>query len=184
MKPIYLHAAGALALTMGLAACIPSPRPQPVPSPTPAPAATVTPQPGPSSVVLPTASDWIDRPQTRGNWTYSTMQGGTMASFGEGNDRLFALICDSTSGRVMMRRERSAAGADRGLTIRTETLDRALAAGPDSAGRASTAAVSANDPLLDAIALTRGRFAVEATGTPSLYLPAWGEVTRVIEDCR
>ncbi|MGE5953581.1 MAG: hypothetical protein ACM308_08200 [Qipengyuania vulgaris] len=39
-------------------------------------------------------------------------------------------------------------------------------------------------PLLDAMALTKGRFAVETPGLPTLYLPAWAEVTRVIEDCR
>ena len=39
-------------------------------------------------------------------------------------------------------------------------------------------------PLLDAMAITRGRFAVEVEGEPGLYVPAWAEVTRVIEDCR
>ena len=41
-----------------------------------------------------------------------------------------------------------------------------------------------DDPLLDAMAITKGRFAVAAPGEPTLYLPAWAEVSRVIEDCR
>ena len=40
------------------------------------------------------------------------------------------------------------------------------------------------DPLLDAMAVTRGRFAVETTGLSTLYLPPWAEVTRAIESCR
>ena len=40
------------------------------------------------------------------------------------------------------------------------------------------------DPLLDAIAFSRGRFAVSVSGTPALVLPAWPELTRVVEDCR
>ena len=71
------------------------------------------------------------------------------------------------------------------MTLRTETQDRTLQARPGT-GQAplSVAVVAARDPLLDAIALTRGRFAVETPGQPTLYLPAWAEVTRVIEDCR
>ncbi|MDX1704632.1 MAG: hypothetical protein R3235_10110, partial [Altererythrobacter ishigakiensis] len=42
----------------------------------------------------------------------------------------------------------------------------------------------ANDPLLDAMAITKGRFAIEVEGMEPLYIPAWAEVTRVIEDCR
>jgi len=38
--------------------------------------------------------------------------------------------------------------------------------------------------LLDAMALSKGRFAVELEGEAALYLPAWAEVSRVIEDCR
>jgi len=38
--------------------------------------------------------------------------------------------------------------------------------------------------LLDAMALARGRFAVEVAGYPALYLPNWAEVARVVEDCR
>ena len=41
-----------------------------------------------------------------------------------------------------------------------------------------------SDTLLDAMAITKGRFSVEVEGTDTLYLPAWVEVSRVIEDCR
>lgn len=45
-------------------------------------------------------------------------------------------------------------------------------------------ALRARDPLLDAIVFSRGRFAFEAAGEPTLYLPSWPEIGRVIEDCR
>jgi hypothetical protein len=44
--------------------------------------------------------------------------------------------------------------------------------------------IPARDPLLDAMAFSKGRFAVEVTGGAPLYVPAYPEVTRVIEDCR
>ncbi len=49
---------------------------------------------------------------------------------------------------------------------------------------AIAARVAANDPLLDAMAFSKGRFAVEVAGLPTLYVPSYPEVTRVIEDCR
>lgn len=46
------------------------------------------------------------------------------------------------------------------------------------------ARIPARDPLLDAMAFSRGRFAVEVSALPTLYVPAYPEVTRAIEDCR
>jgi hypothetical protein len=44
--------------------------------------------------------------------------------------------------------------------------------------------IRARDPLLDAIAFSRGRFAVEAEGRGRLILPADPVISRVVEDCR
>jgi hypothetical protein len=68
------------------------------------------------------------------------------------------------------------------MRILTETTERTLSVAPREG--ASAAQLGARDPLLDAMAFSKGRFAVEVTGLPMLYLPAWPEVTRVIEDCR
>ena len=38
--------------------------------------------------------------------------------------------------------------------------------------------------MLDRIAFSRGRFAVQTTGLTSLAIPIWPEFTRVVEDCR
>lgn len=68
------------------------------------------------------------------------------------------------------------------ITIRAGEMSRVLAGVPVSGGVAVT--LPARDPLLDAMAFSRGRFAVEAAGTAALYIPSWTEVSRVIEDCR
>ena len=46
------------------------------------------------------------------------------------------------------------------------------------------AALPAQDPLLDAMGFSRGRFIVELGGQAPLVVPAWAEVLRVTEDCR
>jgi hypothetical protein len=68
------------------------------------------------------------------------------------------------------------------VTIRSETATSTLQA--SAADRELSAAIAAGDPLLDAMALSKGKFAVETAGLPPLFLPSWAEVSRVIEDCR
>ena len=41
-----------------------------------------------------------------------------------------------------------------------------------------------NEPQLDAIAFSRGRFLVSVKGAADLVIPSWPEIARVIEDCR
>ena len=71
------------------------------------------------------------------------------------------------------------------LTIRTSSIARTLPTGATGGTPAYAAAVlTATDPLLDAIAFSRGRFTLEQDGVPAQSLPAWAEIERVIEDCR
>lgn len=51
-------------------------------------------------------------------------------------------------------------------------------------GNTLVAALIPADALLDSIAFSRGRFAVELPGLATLYLPSSAELSRVIEDCR
>jgi hypothetical protein len=186
MKPIYLHLGGALALSFTIAACVPAPQvtPTPAPTSTPAPAQTTPPPPPPAPV-----GNWIDEPQTPGTWNFSPSgQNDAIAQYVDARGApAFSILCIADNARVALVRH----GADNAtppLTIRTETTDRTLnthALSPDSAGRPTIAAyVGTTDPLLDAMAVTRGRFAVETPGLSTLYLPPWAEVTRVIEECR
>ena len=73
----------------------------------------------------------------------------------------------------------------RPLTVRTSSTTRTLAVQPTGGTPPYVAAsLAATDPLLDAMAFSRGRFVVEQAGAPPLVLPAWAEIGRVVEDCR
>ena len=47
-----------------------------------------------------------------------------------------------------------------------------------------SAFLTPDDAHLDAIAFSRGRFLVAVKGAKDLIIPAWPEITHVIEDCR
>ncbi|MHA6318138.1 hypothetical protein ACXYN8_10795 [Altererythrobacter sp. CAU 1778] len=174
---IRLIPAAALAAT--LVACVPSsqePAPEPTPAPTPAPQAAPAPPPPPRN--------WIDAPQTPGDWSYRVNGAATEAVFtGSSGQAEFALRCVTGSGRVEILRRASATQAVP-LAVRTETASRALTGAPIAGQPFVTTSLGARDSLLDAIAFSRGRFAFETQGAPTLYLPSWVEISRVIEDCR
>jgi hypothetical protein len=148
-----------------LAACSTRVVPPAPPPPAPAPAPTPTPAPPPPA---PTYSNWEDAPLTPGDWSYAN----GVATFGSAGQPRLTLGC--VGGNVQI--AYAGSSAER-LTLRSETTQRAISA---SAGVASR---SARDPLLDAIAFSKGRFAIEAGGE-TLYVPAYPEISRVIEDCR
>jgi hypothetical protein len=71
------------------------------------------------------------------------------------------------------------------MTIQTSSTRRPVTGSAQPGPPPAIAVIFApNDPLLDAMAFSRGRFAVETAGKPTLYVPSWPEVSRVIEDCR
>ncbi|QZH74193.1 MAG: hypothetical protein JY451_10650 [Erythrobacter sp.] len=178
-------ATGALVIgsALALTACIPpAPEPTPAPSPAPAPTQAAEPSQAPPQVITPTYDNWMDAPQTPGDWRYAAQTGAPAATFGPtGTGSLFALHCDRANRSVALQRQSSVQAA-RTMRIRTETLDRELRAEPGAGGL--IASVPATDSFLDAMAFSKGRFAVEIAGEPTLYVPAWPEVTRVIEECR
>ncbi|MGZ8360519.1 MAG: hypothetical protein ACXWUX_08365 [Allosphingosinicella sp.] len=155
-----------------LASCAPRPAP---PAPAPPPPAPPPTPPAPP----PSQPGWEDRPASAGDWSYRADGSGSAAAFGAAQVPLFIVRCDASRQVSLVRT--GAAGGQR-LTIRTTYGERTLAATPQSGGL--TATLSPADPLLDWIAFSRGRIAVEADGTPGLILPAWPETARVTEDCR
>lgn len=102
---------------------------------------------------------------------YVTPAGGT----------LFAMACDGAARTVTLAATGQAAG-DEPMSVTTTEAQRVLTAHPVAGGL--NAALPAGDPLLDAMAFSRGRFMVELPGVPALILPSWTEVSRVTEDCR
>jgi len=203
MKAIYLHAAGAITLSFTLAACIPGSTPPPnsspaspppaqdagvaaTPTPTQPPAQTPEPLP-PPVVVEKTYDNYLDAPQTPGTWTYVEEPGESLALFGADPDAPLLIVrCGAGSGRIGIGRVIDGSTATmRPMQIQTETTTRILQANPvQSQMTLMVAELPAGDPLLDAMAITKGRFALGLEGENTLYLPAWVELTRVIEDCR
>lgn len=164
-----------LFLLIAAASCAPPP-PRPIGQRTPIP-------PPPPAVPPPRAADWRDWPVTPGTWTYRRDDRGSVAMFGQpGADALAVLRCDLSNRRLFLSRAGAAAEP---FTVRTTSATRLLQTGATGGEPAYVAAVlPATDPLLDAIAFSRGRFALEQAGVAPLVLPAWAEVGRVIEDCR
>ncbi|TRD12289.1 hypothetical protein FGU71_10730 [Erythrobacter insulae] len=188
MKAIYLKTAGAIALTAAIAACVPSinvpllpPEPT-VPVAAPAPAPSRDPVP---AIQEPRYENYLDAPQTPGTWRYQQSAAGPIAVFvaPDGNGE-FLLSCNRRDAAIGFWRSGTSA-SPRAMRIRTETTARTFQVlQAEDTNPYLTVDVPANDTLLDAMAITKGRFAVEVEGQRTLYLPAWVEVTRVIEDCR
>ncbi|HEX5645035.1 MAG TPA: hypothetical protein VFX62_05945 [Erythrobacter sp.] len=174
MKPISLQLAAGLAALFGLGsgtACAQQPQDSSAEAPLP-------------TLIFPgddNGGNWLDAPQTPGDWTYRAVGGESFAEFqSPAGKMVFQLNC---TGEREIFLAVAAPGLHEGsITIRTETQSRMLNAAAREGWR--VAALRPADPLLDAMAITKGRFAVEVDGTEALYLPAWAEVTRVIEDCR
>lgn len=164
-----------------LAGCVPptSDAP-PAPSPTPTPEEVVVAPPVVEAPPAPVYAEWIDAPATPGDWTWRSGGGESFAEFhAPGGQLLFQFNC--TVERDMVLAMTSASLSTGRIQLHTEAQDRTIAVAARE-GWLETRLDPA-DSLLDAIAFSRGRFAVEADGR-WLYLPAWPEITRVVEDCR
>ncbi len=162
----------------------PPPAPKPAPSPAPAPSPRPLPPP-PLPPLPPTALDWRDAPITPGTWRWAMEGSRSVARFG-GPDSAGVLVlsCNRDAAVVTLIRPGIADGQVP-MTLVSSFGNRPLS-GLGVAGPPPVIALTlpARDSVLDAMAFSRGRFAVETAGLPTLYLPSWPEVSRVIEDCR
>ena len=150
------------------------------PTPTPTQSARPAPQPAPRPAPI-AQGDWRQAPITPGNWTWDMIAGRSTASFAGG---LFQMRCDRPKATITLLR-RGTSRSSLPASISTAAMTRPLSAAAVSTPAPALAiTLDASDPLLDAMAFSRGRFAVEISGMQSLYLPSWPEVSRVIEDCR
>ena len=156
----------------------------PAPAPVPVIVAPprLAPSPGP-----PTG--WRDLPITPGAWSWQLEETRSAARYGTpGKAPLVKFTCDRGAGQVLLGRPASGAeipGAHVPMSIFTTTGTRPLSSEPAvSEPGWVTTAIRSTDPILDAMAFSRGRFALETAGLPMLLLPSWPEISRVIEDCR
>ena len=143
-----------------------------------------------AALVAPAASalaqglpDWRTSALTAGSWSYRETATGSEAIFTDARvTRRLVVKCSRATRRVSL----SVASAVTGNSIQVSTTEtaRVLPAAFDAQGFQITAELGAQDPILDGIAFSRGRFAVTIAGASALVLPAWPEIARSIEDCR
>ncbi|HEX4696025.1 hypothetical protein [Sphingomonas sp.] len=162
-----------IAALLTLAGCM-TPRPAPMVKPAP----VVTPVSRPTPIPVPLAADWNDWPFTPGDWRYLQQPGSSAASFGAGAETRLTLRCDRFTHQVQLAGIRDAA-----VTVRTTSMTRTIAPTRVAGESPYAVTLAVNDPLLDAIAFSRGRFVIQQNGPP-LVLPPYAEIGRVIEDCR
>ncbi|WP_299307044.1 hypothetical protein [uncultured Croceicoccus sp.] len=177
MRRCWTMTGAAVLLTgLGLAACAPTVR-EPAPT-APAPAPSPVPAPLPP-VAVP--DDWRDAPISAGEWTYRADANATRALFGS-DVADFVMACEPGNRQIKLWRMTPDARATT-MTITTTSQTKMLTAQPAANGQV-VATLAPHDPIIDAMIFSRGRFAVAAPGTRTLYMPTWAEIARVAEDCR
>jgi len=163
----FVVVTGPLALT----SCVAPPARAVPPAPV-RPAATAMPA-RPVATPVAAVQPVVSTVAPRGNWTYQRLAAGSSAAFRDDRGTpVFGLSCRSGGAVVIQLPEPAAT-----VTLRATSMLRTIAL---SGGEV---VLTARDPLFDALAFSRGRFGV-GTGGRETMVPAWPELTRVVEDCR
>jgi hypothetical protein len=137
----------------------------------------------PASAQAPAQID-IDAVQPiSGSWIYRAIPTGTEADFIDTAATVRLTIRCNRAARTVSVVPTGVPAAAPTLAIWTTSLARSVPA-RFLATKELVADLAATNPLLDAIAFSRGRFATAAAGAPLVALPAWPEPARVVEDCR
>lgn len=129
-------------------------------------------------------SEWATCPVLDGEWAYRAAVAGQNATADfhtSDGEHLLEIRCEPEDGGVVISAANNSNDAAQ-ILFRTETQSR-IVTGETSEGWISTS-FAAGDDLLDAIAFSHSRFAVEVEGDASYILPTRPEITRIIEDCR
>ena len=139
------------------------------------------------AVAAPSARDFSIAPVAPGAWNYQALPGASEARFVDsGGIARLVIRCTKATRQVSFSPTSSVAAAN--IFVWTSSASRIVAVRFEANAMRVTADFSAFDPLLDAIAFSRGRVAVTMVGMgaggSSLVVPAWPEPARTIEDCR
>jgi hypothetical protein len=144
-------------------------------------AQTATPVTTPAPVAPPTVDLSFATPAA-GTWSYASAADGSEAVFRNSPLAQLTIKCTRSARVVTISKPASAAAPF--LFVWTSTEAKSFPASFDPATGLISVRLSAFDPMLDAVAFSRGRLGVSVTGSPALVVPAWPETARVIEDCR
>ena len=175
-----LPALALILLTTSCAAPLPVAKPPAVVLP--APVEKPAPLPTRPAIQQPTGH-WTDWALAAGGWVYRRDERGSIALYGTpGADALVTLRCDKTRARLFLSRASDVGGT---MTVRTSSTSKPLMVQPTGGKPAYAASeIGVSDPILDAMAFSRGRIALELNGAPNIAIPVWSEIGRVVEDCR
>ncbi len=129
---------------------------------------------------------WIDWAISPGSWVYRRDARGSIALFGTlGADALVTLRCDQARKRIYLTRADEAGTGGGTITIRSSSAMKQFSASATGATPPYIAAeIMPSDSILDAMAYTRGRIALEVSGQQSIAIPVWSELPRIVDDCR
>ena len=118
-----------------------------------------------------------------GSWAYASTATGSEATFSNvSNAPQLTIRCTRATRRITLLKAASSASPT--IWVWTSSDKKTLPATYDAAAGRVAAELAAFDPLLDAIASSRGRIGFSTSGVAALVVPPWSEVGRVIEDCR
>ena len=118
-----------------------------------------------------------------GSWSYVSVPGGSEARFTDASATIRLTVhCTKATRRVIISHTSAAPASS--MFVWTSSATRNLRAQFDAKGMRVSADLAASDPLLDAIAFSRGRIAVSMPGMSALVVPAWPDAARAVEDCR
>lgn len=128
--------------------------------------------------------DYSTATPLEGNWTYVTLPGGSEATFANSTAQpQLSVTCSRPTRQVTLSKPASGAAAAF-ISVWTTGQTRNLPSSFNPATGKLSATLAAFDPILDAIAFSRGRVEVSVPGQAALVVPSWAEAARVIEDCR
>jgi hypothetical protein len=118
-----------------------------------------------------------------GSWVYAATAGGSEATFENSSGRpQLTIRCTRSMRQVAILKNAPAASPS--IWVWTSSQVKTLPAAYDSSSARVTAELGAYDPLLDAIASSRGRIGFSTSGLAALVVPPWADIARMIEDCR
>ena len=127
--------------------------------------------------------DWRTGPLAAGSWAYRGLADGSEAVFTDARVAPRVVVKCSRPTRVITLTVASAVPAS-AITVATSETQRTIPASFNAQSFQIIAQIAGNDAVLDAMAFSRGRFALSVVGGATLVVPAWPEVARSIEDCR
>ena len=128
-------------------------------------------------------ADLTYAPPIAGSWSYAATADGSEARFADSaNNPQLWIHCTRATRQLSIAKPASAAAPF--LNVWTSSMTRSVPSSYNPAPRRLTIQLVASDPLLDAIASSRGRIGFSAGAESPLVLPPWPEATRVIEECR